>query len=149
MTPREQLDVFLDRFTPEVAKRTRRALAKVRKLCPGAIELVYDNYNALAIAFAPTERLADAVFSITLYPRWVSLFFTHGKGLPDPEKLLRGSGARIRHIVLGDAAALDDPAVRVLIDAALARAAKPLDPHRKRRLVIQSVSAKRRPRRPG
>jgi hypothetical protein len=148
MTPEQQLAGFLDAYAPEIAEEARAALAKLRKRIPGAVELVYDNYNALAIAFATTEKLADAVFSITLYPRWVSLFFTHGKGLPDPRKLLRGSGARIRHIQLESAATLDDPAVRALVDAALARAATPLDSKRKRKLVIQSISPKRRPRRP-
>ena len=147
-TPEQRLAAFLEAYTPAIAKQARAALAKLRKRMPGAVELVYDNYNALAIAFATTERLADAVFSITLYPRYVSLLFTHGRGLPDPRKLLRGSGARIRHVVLDDASTLDDPAVRALIDAALARAATPLDPKRKRKLVIQSVSAKQRPRRP-
>lgn len=147
-SPEQQLARFLAAYTPAVEQQARAALATLRKRMPGAVELVYDNYNALAIAFATTERLADAVFSITLYPRWVSLFFTHGKGLPDPKKLLQGSGARIRHIVLEDAKTLDAPAVRALLDAALARAPTPLDPRRKRKLVIQSISPKQRPRRP-
>jgi hypothetical protein len=40
------------------------ALAKMRARLPGAVELVYDNYNALAIGFGPTERTSEAVFSI-------------------------------------------------------------------------------------
>ena len=38
-----QLDSFLDKFTPEIAAAARRALARMRKLVPGAIEMVYDN----------------------------------------------------------------------------------------------------------
>lgn len=64
-----------------------------------------------------------------------------------PAKLLRGSGARIRHIVLTGGPTLDDPAIRALITAALARASIPVDPKRKRRLVIQSISPRQRPRR--
>jgi hypothetical protein len=56
MTPKEELDAFIDRFTPDVAKLARRALARMRKLTPGSLELVYDNYNALAVGFSPTER---------------------------------------------------------------------------------------------
>ena len=33
-----------------------------------ALELVYDNYNALAIGYAPTERTSEAIFSIALFP---------------------------------------------------------------------------------
>lgn len=120
----------------------------MRKRLPGAIELVYDNYNALAIGFGPTERVSDVIFSIAAFPRWVSLFFFHGVGLPDPEKLLRGSGNQARHIVLEESAVLDIPAVKALMTAALRRAIKPLDPTQRHRIVIKSVSEKQRPRRP-
>jgi len=46
----------------------------MRTKFPRANVLVYDNYNALAIGFGPTERASDAVFSIAPFPRWVSLF---------------------------------------------------------------------------
>ena len=148
MTPKEQLEAFLDKFSPDVARVARAALAKMRKLTPGALELVYDNYNALAIGFSPTERASDVIVSIALYPRWVSVFFLQGKGLPDPTNRLRGSGTRVRHIVLSAAADLDEPAVRDLIAVALVRAKTPLDPKQRRGLVVKSVSAKQRPRRP-
>src|SRR5580658_11298099 len=122
MTPKEQLDEFLDRFTPEVASLGRKALAKLRKLTPGSLELVYDNYNALAIGFSPTERAGDGIFSIALFPPHVSLFFLQGATLPDPTKRLRGSGNVVRHIVLDDLSVFDDPDVRKLLSLALARA---------------------------
>jgi hypothetical protein len=148
MTAREQLDAFLDRFAPDVAKRTRQALAKVRKLCPGAIELVYDNYNALAIGFAPSERASEAIVSIAVFPKHPSLFFLqNGVKLRDPTGRLRGSGTRVRHIVIDDAKLLDAPDVRKLITLSLERAKVPLDPTRRRSIVIKSIAAKQRPRR--
>jgi hypothetical protein len=148
VTPRDQLDAMIDRFTPEVARVARRALAKMRKLTRGSIELVYDNYNALAIGFAPGERTSEAIFSIALFPRHPSLFFLQGAKLPDPAKRLRGSGNVVRHIVLESADVIDELAVRKLIDVALERARVPLDPKQRRRLIIKSISAKQRPRRP-
>ncbi len=143
-----QLDRFLDKFTPDIAAQARTALRKMRARLPGAIELVYDNYNALAIGFAATERASDAIFSIALFPRWVSLFFLqNGTRLRDPEGLLEGSGNQARHIKLKDAALLDSPALQDLIAQALELAVKPLDPTQQRRLIIKSVSAKQRPRR--
>jgi hypothetical protein len=142
-----QLAGFLDRFAPEVAARGRAALARLRRQLPGAFQLVYDNYNALAIGFGPTERASEALVSIALYPRWVTLFFLRGAGLADPHGLLKGSGRRVRSIVLHDPATLDSPPVRDLI----ARAVKgSLPPQGTRgRLIIKAVSAKQRPRRPG
>ena len=149
-SPTAQLDAFLEKFTPEVAAQARTALRKMRARLPGATELVYDNYNALAIGFAPSERACDAIFSIALYPKWVSLFFLlNGTRLRDPEGLLAGSGNVVRHIVLGTPALLDTPAVQDLIGQALELSPKQIDPNQQRKLVIKSVSAKQRPRRPG
>lgn len=144
-----QLDGFLAKFMPEVEDTARQALRKMRQRLPGAIELVYDNYNALAIGFAPTERASDAIFSIALYPRWVSLFFLmNGTKLRDPECYLKGSGKVVRHIVLENAALLDDPVVQELMAQALELSPKQVDASQPRRLIIKSVSAKQRPRRP-
>jgi hypothetical protein len=70
-----QLESFLEKFSPEIAKQATAILREMRRRYPTALELVYDNYNALAIGFGPTERASDAIFSIALYPKWVSLFF--------------------------------------------------------------------------
>jgi hypothetical protein len=146
--PEEQLAGFIAKYTPEIGALAQEALAKMRARLPGAIELVYDNYNALAIGFSPTERTSDVIFSIALYPRWVSLFFFHGVGLPDPQKLLKGSGNTVRHIVLENASDLDKPAVKALMKHALERADKPLDKANRSRIIIKSISAKQRPRHP-
>ena len=146
-TPEAQLAAFLAEYSPEVRTVADAALKKMRALMRGAVELVYDNYNALAIAFAATDRRADVVFSITLYPRWVSLFFARGAALSDPQQLLQGSGSTVRHIVLEDASVLDRPAVRALMTQALRDAAKP-DRQAGRRVVIKLIAKQRRPRRP-
>ena len=62
----------------------KAAVARMRKYVPDAVELVYDNYNALVVGFGPTERASEAVLSIALYPRWVTLFFLQGARLSDP-----------------------------------------------------------------
>jgi len=147
-SPEAQLETFIRKFTPALAAQLRAVLKKMRGRLPGAIELVYDNYNALAIAFASGERLKDVVFSIAAYPRWVSLFFAAGIGLDDPDKRLKGSGSRIRHIVLDTPAMLDDPAVKKLMAQALKLAGNPIDKKLPGRIVIKSISAKQRPRRP-
>lgn len=147
-TPAQQLRSFLAKFDPRVATSARAALARLRKKLPGATEIVYDNYNALAIGFGPGEKASEAIFSIAVFPRWVSLFFLQGAKLPDPDRVLKGSGTRARHIVLTDLRILEQPAVKKLMTAALMSAKRPLDRKQRRRLIIKSVSAKQRPRRP-
>jgi hypothetical protein len=148
-SPSAQLDTFLDKFTPDIAAQARAALRKMRARLPGAIELVYDNYNALAIGFSPTERTADAIFSIALFPRWVSLFFLlNGTRLRDPAGCLEGSGNQVRHIKLKHPALFDSPAVQDLIAQALELSERKIDPSQPRCLIIKSISPKQRPRQP-
>ena len=147
-----QLDSFLDKYDPEVAAFARRALAKMRKLVPGAIEMVYDNYNWLVIGFSPAERPSEAIFSLVLPAGKVTLCFLQGAGLPDPARRLKGSGNVVRNIRLynagePDAKVLEEPEVRALINIALNRARVPMPAGARRKLIIRSVSAKQRPRR--
>lgn len=149
LSPKRQLDGFIAKFEPVIAAQAKKVLAAMRKRLPGALELVYDNYNALAVGFAPTERASDVIFSIAVYPKWVSLFLFGGPKLKDPKKLLKGTGNTVRHIVLKDGVGtLDEPDVKVLMDQCLKLADPPLDPKQKYRLIIKSISAKQRPRRP-
>ena len=147
-TPAQQLRSVLAKFEPRVAASARVALARLRKKLPGAVEIVYDNYNALAIGFGPSDRASEAIFSIAVFPRWVSLFLLQGAKLPDPDNVLKGSGTQARHIILTDPKILERPAVKKLMALALESAKRPLDPKQRRRLIIKSVSAKQRPRRP-
>src|SRR4051812_28081881 len=148
MDAQAQLDRFIDKFTPEVAALTRALLAKMAARAPGARIMVYDNYNALAIGFGPTDRAGKAVLSLAVMPRWVTLCFLRGVGLPDPHGLLKGSGSRVRHVRLHTPEAFDDPAVQDLISAALERSEPPIDAGREHQLIIKSISAKQRPRTP-
>ncbi len=143
-----QLAEFLAKFTPEIAPRAGAIIAAMRKRLPGAVIPVYDNYNALAVGFGPTDRVSDVIFSIAVFPRWVSLFFFRGVTLDDPKKLLKGSGNQVRHIVIPGPEALDDPDISALMEAALQAAAMPIDPAHPGGLVIKSISARQRPRRP-
>lgn len=143
----EQLDGFIAKFSDDVASLTQSILVKMRALYPTAIEMVYDNYNALAIGFAPTERPSHAIFSIAVFPRWVSLFILQANGLPDPDHILRGSGKRVRHIRLPSAATFDEFSVKNMMREATARAVIPFASDGAHRLIIKSIAAKQRPRR--
>lgn len=148
-TPRAQLAGFLAKYTPAMAKEGRAALARLRRLVPGAVQMVYDNWNGLVVGFGPTERASEAVVSILVAADHVSLcFIQDAPDLPDPQRLLLGSGNVVRHIKLASASELDRPAVRALVKAAVSRSDVPFNPRQRGRLVIKSISKKQRPRRP-
>ena|SRR6476469_8659756 len=145
MTPQKQLDAFMAKYTPALAKSAKAMLSKMRRRLPGAVEMVYDNWNGLVIGFGPTERPSDALLSLLLLPEHVTLCFLQGAKLRDPKKLLRGSGNQVRHIQLVNGPDdLDSQDIDDLIERAIASVEFP----EKRRLIIKSISPKQRPRRP-
>jgi hypothetical protein len=148
MTRNRALEAFLAKYSPEIAEQVGTARAHLAKLFPRGFELVYDNYNALAIGYSPSERAGAAIVSIAVYPKWVTLFFLQGASLPDPQGILEGKGARVRSVRLLPASRLHDPAVQALLAAARATAADAFDQAPRLSTVIKSVSAKQRPRKP-
>jgi hypothetical protein len=147
--PRAQLAAFLAKYAPEIAADARAALAALRRAMPGAYQLVYDNYRGVVIGFSPSERPSDAVVSLFVLPDHLSLcFLQDGPSLPDPERLLKGDGNVVRHIKMASARELARPAVRALVREALKRADPPLRRGTRGTLIIRTVSAKQRPRRP-
>ena len=145
-SPAKQLTLFLNRFSPEIITLAKAARAKLRKRLPGAVEMVYDNYNALVIGYSPTERPSDAILSLVIWPKKVSICFIQGKHLPDPQGVLQGDGNQVRFIrVDPGAAVLDTPAIRTLVGEAIAFGETPF--RGKGLLVIRSISKKQRPRR--
>jgi hypothetical protein len=140
---------FIAKYSREIAAQGRAALPILRRQVPGAVELVYDNYQWLVVGFGPSERASEAVLSLVFAPRWLFICFLQDGGLlPDPERLLRGSGKQVRNVRLESARDLERPAVKALIKEALVRARVPIAPAGRGRLVIKSVSVKQRPRRP-
>ncbi len=142
-----QLKKFIAKFEPRHQTLIRAVRKALRKRFPTAYELAYDNYNFFVIGYGSTERPSDAIVSMAAGANGVGLCFIHGASLPDPHKLLLGSGNQTRFIRLEAVDVLARPDVEALLAAAIARAKTPLPPSGRGRLIIRSVSAKQRPRR--
>jgi hypothetical protein len=142
----KQVHKFADKYSPEICRFVKLARLEIKKIIPNAIELVYDNYNALAFAFGPSERASEAILSIATYPKWVSIFFSRGTKLSDPKELLKGSGNKMRHFVLDERKIAKNPYLVDLIHKAVESHPTALPPT-KGYTVIKSIALKQRPRR--
>ena len=143
----EQLESFIDKFEPKHRATIRDVRKALRKLFPTANELVYDNYNFFVIGFGPTERPSDCFVSITAAANGVGLCFLGGATLPDPGRILIGSGKQTRFIRLPSAQELARPEVQTLLRLAAKQRPTPLPATGGGKLIIRSVSKKQRPRR--
>src|SRR5262245_28097384 len=116
---------FVAKFDPENQRLIRAVRGALRARFPTAYELAYDNYNFFVVGYSPTERPSDAILSMAADANGVTLFFLHGARLPDPRKLLIGSGAQVRSIRLPSAVVLRQPEVEALIAAAVKQSRAP------------------------
>ena len=142
----KQLEGFIGKFEPKhqaLIRATRKAL---RRRLPTANELVYDNYNFFVIGYCSTERPSDCIVSLAAGANGVGLSFYHGATLPDPQKVLLGSGRQNRFVRLESAATLARPEVEALITAAVSQAKTPMPATARGTLIIRSISKKQRPR---
>ena len=91
----------------------------IRDIHPEACEVVRLGDRAANYGVGPRKML-DGYAYVMPQRAWVNLGFYQGVGLPDPERLLDGTGAKMRHVKVRS---LDDarrPALRALVAAALA-----------------------------
>jgi len=69
----------------------------------------------------PVACLGDAPFGyVNAFKSHVNVGFFHGASLPDPSRLLEGSGKFMRHVKLRVGTATDEAALGRLIEAAYA-----------------------------
>jgi hypothetical protein len=145
--PPAPLRKFLAAFDPAIARLFLAARKIVLAAAPDADELVYDAYNAVSAAYTFSGRLREAFLHVAAYGAHVNLGFNRGAELEDPDGLLRGKGARIRHVRIAAPAELRAAPLARLVRAAVAqgRTLAPLGGSVSR--VRPTTGPKRRPRR--
>ena len=146
-SPEAQLKSFIAKFEPTHQTLIRALRKSLRQRFPAANELVYDNYNFFVIGYCSTERPSDCFVSIAAAANGVGLAFYYGAKLPDPHKLLQGSGSQNRFLRLDSAKVLEREEVEELLAAAADHGKVPLARTGRGKLIIRSISAKQRPRR--
>ncbi len=116
-----RLRTLIAKFAPAHERLIGAVRRSLLKRLPTAFELVYEYRDWIVISYSPSERGYEGVLAIRADADGVKLYFNSGKGLPDPEKLLRGSANLVRWIPVEGASTLARPAVASLIDEAIAR----------------------------
>ena len=107
-------------LTEEALRPVVEALhAVVLEVDPNACEVVRPGERAATYGVGP-RKMIDGYAYILSHARWVNLGFYQGADLADPETRLEGTGARMRHVKVRSTQDANDPAVRALLESALA-----------------------------
>ena len=141
-----ELRGLIAKFAPAHRRLVGALRRWLRKRLPTAHEVVYEYNGFFVISYSPSERGYEGVFAVRADADSVRFYFSRGKELPDPAKLLQGS-AQARWIGLEGVSTLARPEVARLIDEALARNRVPFARTGRGPVVIRSVAAKQRRRR--
>lgn len=111
------VEALLLRQDPRVRDTAVRLRDLVLGLMPDAVEQVDPSDGLLAYGTGP--RLGEQLFAIVPHSTHVNLQFADGVDLPDPARLLEGTGKRVRHVKNRSADDADRPALRRLVEAAV------------------------------
>ena len=117
-TSRDVTDL-LEPYSPEVQKLALATRAFVLRLIPNAIEMVDTKSKVIGFGFGSGYK--DMICSLLPAKSWVTLGIGGGAELPDPQKLLEGSGKVHRHVKLKAESDLKTPALQAILKAGLQR----------------------------
>ncbi len=119
------LHTDLGTFAAVQAKGHADLLARLRTLvaaiAPSAREKASAREGSVWWGTGPRKK-ADGVIWAMPHRAHLNVGVFDARGLPDPAGLLEGTGAKLRHVKVRDAAAMDGPALRALLAAAWERA---------------------------
>ena len=135
----------IDRLAPGQRPLVDSTRQWLTERLPGAHEVVYAYRDCVVISYSPNGHGYEGVLAIRASADGVKLYLNQGKGLPDPAKRLRGSGAQARWLHLEDPGTLAVPEGVALVDEAILRAKIPFDPAVRGPIVMRSDSSKTRP----
>ena len=111
------VDEFLESYSPAVREMALKARALVRSVAPDLIEQI--DVPGKLLGYGWDTTYAGTVCVIMPLKDSLNLGFARGTSLPDPDKLLQGTGKRARHIKFKKASEIDNPAVQALLEAAI------------------------------
>jgi len=146
----EDLLKFLSPFGEQITALVMWLRDFAWDLCPQANELIYDNYNAVAFGWSPTDKAGHTICSIAVgrSSKNVHFGFYRGNEISDPDKILLGQGNQYRYILVTDKKKFPKAYMKKLVHEAYANSlAKVKDP---KQLIsgqtwVKSVSEKKRP----
>jgi hypothetical protein len=118
-------------------------------LYPDSNELIYDNYNAVAYGWSPTDKAGDVFCSIAVFSDHLNFGFNRGVEIDDPGNILLGDGSQYRYIKVSNKEDFPEWYMKQLLEEAYQNSLSSMKPVKdpvKGQTIVKSISpVKRRP----
>ena len=123
---------FLKPFPEEIREIALWLREFVWDLYPQCNELIYDNYNAVAFGWSPTDRVGHTFCNIAVgrTSHNVHFGFYCGSEIADPKKLLIGGGNQYRYILVKNKNDFPKAYIKTLVKEAYANSLAKVKPVR-------------------
>ena len=112
-----EFEAIIATASPEVAALAQQARALIQDVMPHVVEVVWLTQRISGYGVGP-KKMSEQFCYIALFKNRINLGFYYGADLPDPQKLLEGTGQNLRHIKVSRPEQLETPALRDLVVAA-------------------------------
>ena len=107
-------DEIVSRVSPHARQLAEGARALIRDVYPAVVEVPWPKQRVIGYGVGP-KKMSEHFCYISVSQKHINLGFMYGAELPDPEKLLEGSGKLLRHVRIAALEQLSNPALRQLL----------------------------------
>jgi Domain of unknown function (DU1801) len=111
------------RAEPNLAELALLVRRFVRSNAPEAREIFFDGPYAFSMIYNAGPQYTQSFAYIAVYKKCVNLGFAQGTMLPDPHRVMTGTGRLMRHVRISGPADLERRGLVELLDAAVTLAA--------------------------
>jgi hypothetical protein len=108
---------IVDQASPHIRQLAERAKALIQDMYPQVVEVAWTRQRIIGYGVGP-RKMSEQFCYISLQKSHINLGFYYGAELPDPDRLLEGTGELMRHIKIRSVEQLEDNALRKLVEAA-------------------------------
>ena len=143
----------LTKFLKPFSENTKEIVFWLRDfvwdLYPQTNELIYDNYNAVAFGWSPTDKVGHTFCSIAIgrTSKNIHFGFYWGGEIADPDKILLGEGNQYRYVLVTDTSKFPKKYITKLVKDAYANSLTKVKDTKQLKsglTIVKSISEKKR-----
>lgn len=114
----DQINIFLSQYPDTVFNNALKLRKVILKTLPQITEQL--DVPARIIGYGYGQKYTETICVLIPSKKGIKLGFYKGMELPDPGKLLRGTGKISRYVEINDEKQIESPAVKELLKSGLA-----------------------------
>jgi hypothetical protein len=110
-------DEIVSKVSPHARQLAEQARSLIRAVYPAVVEVPWPKQRVIGYGVGP-RKMSEHFCYLSVSKDHINVGFMYGAELPDPAKLLEGSGKLLRHVRITQMDQLSNPALRELIEVA-------------------------------